>query len=503
MTVHSSEQDQTPSADHSADDSADKTQAHADQTSTAPDLNAVPASDPASPQPKSLWSAWADLSQGLQAQATEMLTGTTQAIGTVLEQTGQVVEGAIEGVIEGAIEGTSKTVETVVEGTGKLLETTQRTAGEALSATTKTVGETVTGAGQAIGSTIGTTIGSGSKVAESALKGTTKAIGTTLQQAQTTAQSAVQNTSQTVIQTWDKTTEFTQEQIQSLTANLDVKLLLPFIETVDLQAATRIVQELREKYPEDSNESLTHRLIQKKVAIVAGLGFASSIVPGASVVLGSLDFAALASLQAELGYQIAAVYGLDLEDSARQWEILAIFGAAMGTDFALTTGLKYALRNVPIAGGVVGASSNAMALYAVGYAACRFYESQGQALMSATAAQEALEAGESYLEEAQAQQLLVDQIIAHMVKASFPDLTWAEILPELEPYHLSPESLATIAANLDRPTPLPDLLQNLNPDYGLVALFACQGIANADRTITPPEEAILTALSTHLPLSYN
>ncbi len=499
MTVHSSGQDQA----FSTDDPADKTPANADQTAAAPDLNAVPAPGSVSPQPKSLWSAWANLSQGFQAQATEMLAGTTQAIGTVLEQTGQVVEGAIEGVIEGAIEGTSKTVETVVEGTGKLLETTQRTAGEALSATTKTVGETVTEAGQAIRSTIGTTIETSSKVAESALTETKKAIGTTLQQAQATTHSAVQSTSQAVSQTWDKTAEFTQEQMQSLTANLDVKLLLPFIKAVDLQAATRVVQELREKYPEDSKESLSHRLIQKKVAIVAGLGFASSIIPGASIVFGSLDFAALASLQAELGYQISAVYDLDLEDPARQWEILAIFGAAMGTDFALTTGLKYVLRNVPIAGGVVGASSNAMAIYAIGYAACRFYESQGQSLISAPAAQEALEAGESYLEEAQAQQLLVDQIIAYMVKARFPDLSWAEILPELEPYHLSPESLATIETNLDRPTPLPDLLDNLNPDYSLVALFACQAIANADRTITPQEETILTALSTHWPLSYN
>ncbi len=32
------------------------------------------------------------------------------------------------------------------------------------------------------------------------------------------------------------------------------------------------------------------------------------------------------------------------------------------------------LRNVPVAGAVIGASTNAAMIYALGYGACRFYE---------------------------------------------------------------------------------------------------------------------------------
>ncbi|MEB3274870.1 MAG: hypothetical protein ACO4CG_04770 [Prochlorothrix sp.] len=410
----------------------------------------------------------------MQSSAGELLSGTTKAIGGVAENTSQTIGGAIQGTTQavgGVLDETEHWVNNTRKQTGDALSTTTRAVGATVGTTQKLLGETVSGAGQAIGSTV---------------QNTGKALGQTVTQAGQAAGSTLQYSTQltgNLIQNLDASPE-----LQKLTKELNLEWLLPVINNVDIQGAGAATQQLQNQYPQESANEIANRLIQQKAVLVGGMGLASSLIPGVAAALLTVDMAGLALVQAELGYQIAAAYGLDLEDPARKGEVLAIFGAAMGTNFALKTGIKAVLRNVPIAGGVVGASTNAMALYAVGYAACRFYNSQGQALVSEAAAQAALDAGADYLEAAQEQQLLVDQIIAHMVKASFPDRTWAETLPELEPYHLSPASLATIEAHLDTPTPLTDLLDNLDDDYTLVALFACQSIANADNTITPPKK---------------
>lgn len=56
------------------------------------------------------------------------------------------------------------------------------------------------------------------------------------------------------------------------------------------------------------------------------------------------------------------------------------FGYAFGSEQALKSGISYAakagLSLVPVAGAVVGAGTNAAILYALGYGACRFYETK-------------------------------------------------------------------------------------------------------------------------------
>ena len=71
-------------------------------------------------------------------------------------------------------------------------------------------------------------------------------------------------------------------------------------------------------------------------------------------------------------YEIAAAYGLDLDEPARRGEVLAIFGLSLGAD-VLKTGLTV-VEIIPGIGAVVGASTNAAMLYVLGQTACRFYE---------------------------------------------------------------------------------------------------------------------------------
>jgi uncharacterized protein (DUF697 family) len=162
-----------------------------------------------------------------------------------------------------------------------------------------------------------------------------------------------------------------------------VDWLVRLIDQVDLVKAETVVRRLQQQYPNEQPSEIAHRLMVDKALLAGGTGFASSLVPGAAVALLAVDFTATLLLQAEMVYQIACAYGLDLQDPVRKGEILAIFGLSLGSSQILNMGVNYAakaglsvLQNVPVAGAVIGASTNAVMLYALGYGACRFYEAK-------------------------------------------------------------------------------------------------------------------------------
>jgi uncharacterized protein (DUF697 family) len=167
----------------------------------------------------------------------------------------------------------------------------------------------------------------------------------------------------------------------------------------------------------------------------------------------ALDIVATTALQTEMVYQIAAAYGLDLQDSARKGEVLAIFGLALGGSNAIKAGLGF-IRNVPLAGATIAAGTNATMLYSLGYAACRFYEAklrEGTAEPSTETLEALQQESERYLDIAIAQQAIVDRILVHIILASYPEKTPEDILRELEALKIAPESRDVIAAHLRSP----------------------------------------------------
>ncbi|MCY7274326.1 MAG: hypothetical protein LH702_11435, partial [Phormidesmis sp. CAN_BIN44] len=196
-------------------------------------------------------------------------------------------------------------------------------------------------------------------------------------------------------------------------------------------------------------------------------------------------------------YEIAAAYGLDLHDPARRGEVLAIFGLALGGANAVKAGLGF-LRNVPLAGTLIGASTNATVLYSVGYAASRFYEAKLNA-DSAEPTTETLKTiqqeSEQYLNAAIAQQTVMDQVLAHMVLASYSNKTWENILPELKTLQLDPNSLKTIETNLRTPQPLDQVLQQLDCDFAVPLFVQCKRLAERNRTLSDAENEILNAIA--------
>ncbi len=269
------------------------------------------------------------------------------------------------------------------------------------------------------------------------------------------------------------------------------------IEEVDVIKAEAAVRKLQQEYPNEQSSEIAHRLMLEKAVFAGGTGLVSSLAPGQAAAMFVVDGLTTASLSVELVYQIAAAYGLDLKDSNRKGEAVAIFGLGLGGKTALKAGLGL-LRNLPVAGAVIGASSNAVMIYALGYAACQFYEAKQNPLtLEATLADAQVES-EKYLEAAISQEKIMDQILVHIVLAGNPDKSWSDISPELQAANLSPASIDAIASHIKSPTSLETLVEQINSDFAVPILAQCQKIALLDGVITPEEAKVIESINKKL-----
>lgn len=270
--------------------------------------------------------------------------------------------------------------------------------------------------------------------------------------------------------------------------------LLTLAGPVDVTKAQETVRKLQQEFPKETPSEIAHRLMVDKAIYAGGIGLVSSLLPGVAVALLAIDLVATTQLQAEMVYQIAAAYGMDLHAPARKGEVLAIFGLSLGGAEALKAGFGL-LRNVPMAGAVIGASTNAVMIYTVGYAACRFYESKVNPMSSEAAAKNIQQESEAYLKEAIVQQEIVDQLLVHTILASYPDRAWSDILPELQQLNIPPASLDVIATHIHAPKPFNELLNKLQRDYAIALLARCCTISQLDCVVTEPEQKLLEAIA--------
>jgi len=133
------------------------------------------------------------------------------------------------------------------------------------------------------------------------------------------------------------------------------------------------VEELRQRYPLDTTEQLAQLVITETAWKAAGVGLVTNFAPPLAFLLTAVDVGAIAALQAEMIYRIAAIYGFSLHDATRRGEVLAIWGASAGGAGILKTGLSF-VEVLPGIGAAVGITSDAGLLYGLGQVALRFYE---------------------------------------------------------------------------------------------------------------------------------
>ena len=279
---------------------------------------------------------------------------------------------------------------------------------------------------------------------------------------------------------------------------LNLGWLVGATSNIDLAKAEAEVRKLQQEHPNESPSQIAHRIMVEKATKAGGIGLATSIIPGAALALLAVDLAATTQLQAEMVHQIAAAYGLDLKDPARKGEVLGIFGLGLGGSRLLKAAGLGLLRNIPFAGAVIGASSDATMLYSLGYAACRFYEAKlksPDAVSDKQTLDTLKQQSEKYLETAIAQQIVMDRILVNMLRASYPEKQASEILPQLKALNLSADSLKAISGEFKSPQPLDTLLNQLNRDFAIPLLAQCYRIAQLDGISTPEETRVIESIA--------
>ena len=144
---------------------------------------------------------------------------------------------------------------------------------------------------------------------------------------------------------------------------------------VNLGAIAQGIETLRQEQPNTPETELTQHLIQEATLQAGGIGLATNLLPPIAVTLFAVDIAAIATLQVELIYRIAAIYNFDIQDPTRRGEVLALYLASAGSSTILKSGLSFP-EVIPVVGAVIGASSDAAILWSIGQAANQYYKTK-------------------------------------------------------------------------------------------------------------------------------
>jgi uncharacterized protein (DUF697 family) len=295
----------------------------------------------------------------------------------------------------------------------------------------------------------------------------------------------------------EKTTVTTGKTLETIANNpilksadkiIGLDWLMNLLGKADIAKVQATVNEMRSQYPQETPNQIAHRLVVQKAWQGGRLGLLTNIIPPVAALFLGIEVIATAKLQTEMVYEIAAVYGLDLNEPARRGEVLAIFGLSLGAD-VIKSGLGV-VEIIPGIGAVVGASTNAAMLYVLGRTACRFYEQKERPDSEVTSIQTQTDAD---WQLAIAQSRVMDRILAHMVRVSYPNQSWSEILPKMP--DTLPSSLKTIALNSEQSQSLASLLEELSPDFAPLTLSRCYDIAMSNGDLTLKEQEVLSQIA--------
>ncbi len=291
---------------------------------------------------------------------------------------------------------------------------------------------------------------------------------------------------------------------------LGAAALVDALDKVDIEAAKTAVAEMRARHLGETPGQIAARLTQKKALYAGSIGLATSAVPGVSLLLAPLDWTLCATLQAELAYQIAAAYDLDLRDPARQGEIAAIFGVAFGgakaagvlgrklaaRKIAQEVGAKAASKQMPFVGAAIGAGTNALMIFTLGHAARHYYEAQSQKFGDNSPGD--LQAkSDAYLEHAARQDEVFHRVLAHIARAGNPGLAWAQIEGGLRLSGLGDAALQVMADEFGQPHSPAELLAQLDCDFSVALLAQCRRVAGLDGVVNADEQQIISAIERH------
>ena len=161
---------------------------------------------------------------------------------------------------------------------------------------------------------------------------------------------------------WEDLTEWIAESICDINFNAASK------------SVTRLITRVRHKTPRE----IAQRLIIHKSLQAAGLELIGDVVATVNNILDGLgaegvDLPQIAKLGAEMVYQIADIYGFNMDDPERKQEALFIFGFIFLGEKIIDIGIDW-LKLGYINNKLLKVGIKALMIYGLGHAACFYYE---------------------------------------------------------------------------------------------------------------------------------
>ncbi len=160
--------------------------------------------------------------------------------------------------------------------------------------------------------------------------------------------------------------------LQKIYPWIGLQWLMYILGEVDHNQIQENINQLRQKYPTETPDQLANRIIQQQGIEAAKVGVFTNLIPPFALFLLGLEFSAITKLQVEMIYKLAAVYNLTLETPLRRGENFALYNLSLGGGL-LKTSLSF-VEMIPGIGPVVGACSDAILLYGLGYATTWLYQ---------------------------------------------------------------------------------------------------------------------------------
>ncbi|QQE65633.1 hypothetical protein GFS31_23210 [Leptolyngbya sp. BL0902] len=167
----------------------------------------------------------------------------------------------------------------------------------------------------------------------------------------------------------------THPLVEGMTSLPGLSWLLAALGQVNVNQVRQSIDYLRHADPQASPRTLAQQVMADTALKAAGVSLVSNVAPPLTLLLSLMDVGAVAALQAQMIYRIAALYGYSPEDRTRRGEVLTIWMISASASGLVKSGLGL-LNPVPLVGAAVDVATDTALIYTVGYWACRYYETK-------------------------------------------------------------------------------------------------------------------------------
>ena len=150
-----------------------------------------------------------------------------------------------------------------------------------------------------------------------------------------------------------------------------------FIDKINIEEVEKTVDELWDKFPYEPPEKISQKLLMQQILRVSKNSAVTTVVPGKIAETVGIDYVAIALMEKEIIFQIAAAYGFDIWHPNRKKEAFAIIDRVLRSTRSGRIVVSLS-QMIPLAGQFMNVGTDAFLVYVIGNTARKFYEAKSQ-----------------------------------------------------------------------------------------------------------------------------